>query len=184
MQDRKLLLILGVFLLTWQTVVPTAVRERVTMTKDSYGQLESSSQSRIDLWKESWDSFVRRPIVGNGFATFQYGQHVVADLKDTHNLFVKVMVETGIVGVILVFFLLEQTLALGFRLFRHATDPLYQGIGLGLVLAMCSSIVGNCFGDRWSFLEISGPLFVVVGAAVRVNQLIALQKDQEQADDS
>jgi hypothetical protein len=34
-------------------------------------------------------------------------------------------------------------------------------------------MVSNCFGDRWTYLEITGPLFVLVAAAVRANQLAA-----------
>ena len=81
LKDRKLLVIMGVFLLTWQTIVPTPVRERVTMTKDDNGRLEASAQERVDLWKESWDLIVQSPIVGHGFATFQLGQHT-ANLRD------------------------------------------------------------------------------------------------------
>jgi O-antigen ligase len=172
MKDRKLLVILGVFLLTWQLIVPVAVRQRVTMTKDASGQLETSAQERVDLWNESWESIGRSPIIGNGFASYQFGHHA-HDLKDTHNWYVKVMVETGIVGLIMALILFQQTFALSLRLFRRADDPLYRALGLGLVLAMCSSIVANCFGDRWTYLEITGPLFVLVGAAVRAAQLTA-----------
>jgi putative inorganic carbon (hco3(-)) transporter len=171
LKDRKLLVILGVFLLTWQTVVPTAVHERVSMTENANGQLETSAQERIDLWKEARDSFVHSPILGNGFATYQYSLHVVAKLEDTHNWFVKVIVETGLVGLCIYLVLLAQMLASATRLFRRGGDPLYRGLGLGLILAVCSCLVTNCFGDRWTYLEISGPLWVLMAACVRANQL-------------
>jgi O-antigen ligase len=170
LKDRKLLVILGVFLLTWQLVVPTAVRERISMTKNANGQLESSAQNRLDLWKEGWNSIVQHPILGSGFGTYQYGQHA-GNLGDTHDWFIKVLVETGLVGLIMYFLLLQQMLALGYRLFRGANDPMYRGLGLGLVLALCSSMVSNCFGDRWTYLEITGPLFVLVAVAIRSAQL-------------
>jgi O-antigen ligase len=174
LKDRKLLVILGVFLLTWQLIVPTAVKERVTMTENPNGQLEASAQSRIELLKESWNSIVHSPILGNGFATFQYGQHF-GGLADTHDWYIKVMVETGIIGLCMYLILFQQTLALSFRLFRRANDPLYRGLGLGLLLAMCSCIVANCFGDRWTYLEITGPMFVLVAAAVRASHLMATE---------
>jgi O-antigen ligase len=180
LKDRKLLVILGVFLLTWQTVVPAAVRERVTMTTNQNGSLEASGQARIDLWKESWNSIVQSPIVGNGYATFGFAKHVY-DLDDTHNWYVLVMVETGIIGLIMALVLLQQMLALSFRLFRRAQDPLYRGLGLGLFVTMCSSIVANCFGDRWTYLEISGLLFVLVGTAVRASHLIGAKEASEAA---
>jgi putative inorganic carbon (HCO3(-)) transporter len=172
LKDRKLLVILGVFLLTWQLVVPTAVRERVSMTRTANGQLEGSAQTRVDLLKESWNSIVHSPILGNGFATFQYGQHE-GNLTDTHDWFIKVLVETGVVGMMMYLVLLQQVLALGYRLFRRGIDPMYRGLGLGLVLAICSSLVSNCFGDRWTYLEITGPVFVLVAAAIRANQFTA-----------
>jgi putative inorganic carbon (hco3(-)) transporter len=169
-KDRKLLLVLGLFLLTWQTVVPTPVRERVNMTENSSGQLESSAQSRVDLWENAEKSIIRSPIVGNGFATFQLGEHI-DNLKDTHNWYVKILVETGLVGLIIVFFMLQQMLALAYRLFKRATDPLYRGLGLGLFLATCSCIVANFFGDRWTYLEITALLWVLVAAAIRATLL-------------
>ncbi len=170
LKDRKLLLILGLFLVTWEAVVPAPVRERVNMTHDANGQLEASANERIQLWQNAELSIERNPILGTGFATFQFGEHV-DNLKDTHNWYVKVLVETGIVGFIITLFLLQQLIATPFRLFRKATDPLYRGLGLGLLLAVCSCIIANCFGDRWTYLEITGLLWVLVAAAIRASSL-------------
>jgi putative inorganic carbon (HCO3(-)) transporter len=167
-------------LLTWQTVVPTAVRERVTMTKDANGQLEESAQERVDLWEDAEKSIIASPIVGEGFATYQFSKHV-ANLKDTHNWYVKVMVETGIIGLVMAVMLLQQMLATSYRLFKRASDPLYQGLGLGLLLATSACIVANCFGDRWTYLEITGLLWVLVGTALRATQLAETVPQDEQA---
>ncbi len=172
LKDRKLLLVFGVFLLTWQTIVPKPVQQRVMMTVNDNGQLESSANERVELWQNAEDSILKSPVLGNGFGTFQYGQHV-DDLKDTHNWYVKVLVETGIVGLIIVLFLLQQILSLSYGLFRRAKDPLYQGLGLGLFIAMCSCLTANFFGDRWTLLEITGMLWVLIAAAVRARQLSA-----------
>lgn len=172
LKDRKLLLILGVFLFTWQAVVPVAVRQRVMMTQNPSGQLESSAQERVDLWSDAERSILASPIFGNGYATYQYGQHV-ADLENPHNWYVQVLVETGVVGLIIALLLVQQMFSVSYRLFRRAQDPLYRGLGLGLVLAMCSCLVANLFGDRWTYLEITGMLWVLVGAAVRANQFMA-----------
>jgi putative inorganic carbon (hco3(-)) transporter len=171
-KDRKLLLLLGIFLFTWQTIVPTAVRQRVTMTQNASGQLEASAQERVNLWQDAADSIAHNPIFGTGFATFQLEEHV-DNLKDTHNWYVKVMVETGIIGLFMALVLLLQMVALSYRLFRRTTDPLYQGLGLGLLLAICACLVANCFGDRWTYLEITGLLWVLVAAGARALQLSA-----------
>jgi len=168
LKDRKLLLILGVFLVTWQTVVPGPVRERINMTKSSNGQLEASAQERVDLWNSAEQSILHSPIVGAGFATFQYGEHVDS-LSDTHNWYVKVLVETGIIGFIIAAFMLQGMISVSYGLFKRAADPLYQGLGLGLFVAICSCMVANCFGDRWTYIEITGSLWVLVAAAIRAS---------------
>jgi putative inorganic carbon (HCO3(-)) transporter len=170
LKDRKLLILLGVFLLTWQMVVPTAVRERVQMTKTANGHLEESAQERVDLWEDAENSILRNPIAGTGFATFQFGEHE-DNLSDTHNWYLKVLVETGVIGFIMVLFMFQQLISLPYRLFRSAEDPLYRGLGLGLLLAICCSMVANFFGDRWTYLEITGLLWVLVAAAARAFEL-------------
>ncbi len=170
MKDRKFLVIFAVFLMTWQFIVPDAVRERVTMTSNSNGQLDESAQERVHLWENAVNAFESSPIIGAGFATFQYQQHYDS-LKDTHNWFVKILVETGIVGMILVLFLLWQMFSLSYRLFRQSTDHLYQGLGFGLFIALCACIVANFFGDRWTYLEVTSPLWVLIACASRAIHL-------------
>jgi putative inorganic carbon (hco3(-)) transporter len=63
--------------------------------------------------------------------------------------------------------MLQQVIAVSFRLFRRASDPLYQGLGLGLLLAICACLAANCFGDRWTYVEITGILWILVAAALR-----------------
>lgn len=176
-KDRKLLALLFVFLLTWQTIVPAAVRERVTMTRSTNGQLEDSAQERVELWTNAEQSILHNPIVGTGFASFQFGRHV-DNLKDTHNWYVKVMVETGMIGLIIVLFMMQQLLTLPFRVFRRATDPLYKGLGLGTFLAMCACFIANCFGDRWTYIEITGLLWVLIAANARALELSAAENPE------
>ena len=68
------------------------------------------------------------------------------------------------------FLLCSKSLATSYRLFKQARDPLYQGLGLGLLLATCSCMVANFFGDRWTYIEITALLWVLVAAAIRATQ--------------
>jgi len=169
LKDRKLIPAVVVFLFTWQTLVPTAVTERVTMTTSS-GQLDGSSNERVELWTAAEDSFLHSPVVGNGFATFAFGEHVDS-LKDTHNWYVKVLVETGLIGLAIALALVWKILSLSWNLFRTSVDPLYKGLGLGLFLTICANLLLTFFGDRWTYLEINGLLWALLGAATRVYYL-------------
>jgi O-antigen ligase len=180
LKDRKLLFALAIFLLSWQTIVPTAVHQRVDMTTNERGQLDLSTQSRVDLWREAEESILKSPVLGTGFATFQYVQHVHG-LRDSHNWFVKVAVETGVIGIVLTAMLLGQLFLLAWRLYRRSEDTLYKGLGLGLFISLSTCAIANCFGDRWTYVEITGPLWLLAGAAARGLQLTSVEFDSKEA---
>lgn len=176
-KDRKLLVILGLFLVTWQALVPAAVTERVHMTTDSNGQLEASAQGRVGLWEEAERDFLGSPLFGTGYATFQLRPHF-GNLRDTHNWYVKVLVETGVIGFAFAVALIWQVMQLGWRLFRRSNDPMFRGLGLGLLLMMLSSAISNFFGDRWTYVEINGILWILAGAGARAEALGAVEQEE------
>jgi putative inorganic carbon (hco3(-)) transporter len=179
LKDRKLLVVGAIFLFTWQAIVPSAVRERVMMTQTTDGKLEASANERVRLWEDAEQSMLSSPIMGNGYATYALVAHVDG-LRDTHNWYVKVIVETGIIGLIIAGAMFQQVFSMTYRLFKTATDPLYQALGLGLLLAFCSCAIANCFGDRWTSIEITGMLWVLVGTALRALEM----KDAEPVTES
>jgi O-antigen ligase len=89
--------------------------------------------------------------------------HRVGAYEDTHNFFLKVLVETGILGLIVFLWLLIKTFWTGFRLSRRAKDPFRASLGLGLACWVVCAIVANFFGDRWTYLQVGGYMWVVAG---------------------
>ena len=166
-KQRKLLALLAVFLCTWTILVPGAVRQRVLMTYDeSNGEIDHSSELRVDLWEEAAVMIRANPLLGLGFDTYAYTSHV-HDYKDSHNYFVKVLAETGFVGLLLFLLLLGRNFQMGYRLFRRAKDPFLASLGLGLAAWTVCSLVANCFGDRWTFLQVNGYMWVLGGLVSR-----------------
>ena len=103
------LLYLAVFRARWLLIVfvagpllipllPKAVIERVTMTYDT-GSLDLSSADRIDIWQHAVETTLRDPILGVGFDSYRYYRRG-EELLDTHNMYVKALVETGVIGLI------------------------------------------------------------------------------------
>lgn len=166
-KQRKLLVLLAVFLCAWSSLVPGAVQQRVLMTYDEKtGELDHSAEVRVDLWEEAMSIFDSNPIIGVGFYTYAYSQHI-SQYKDTHDIFVKVLLETGIVGLMIFLWLLAKTFGTGYKLFRHARDPFLASLGLGLAVWVVCSFVANCFGDRWTYLQVNGYLWVLGGLVAR-----------------
>lgn len=172
-KERKLLLLLIPFLFTWQAFVPVSVQERIFSTYNSSDQqLEASAAERIALWEDARQLIPRNPLFGTGYNTYEY-MHSAGikvgeiELTDTHNYYLKVLVETGISGLLLLLVLFAKMFFVGYRLYRTAEDPFLKSIGLGLVLAVVAVAVVNIFGDRWQYVQIVGFFWVVVACAVR-----------------
>lgn len=166
-KSRKLLVVLAIFLLTWTAFVPNAVRERVLTTKNSNGELEASAGSRVTLWENAAEIIRSNPAIGTGYDTYKF-MHAVGPYEDTHNYYVKVMLETGILGFILFIAIISRMFAAGFSLFRTIeAEDFLRGIGLGAAGMMIATMVANVFGDRWTYIEETGFTWVFVAMALR-----------------
>jgi putative inorganic carbon (hco3(-)) transporter len=172
-KQRTLLVLLLVFAFSWTTLVPNAVQQRVLMTYDSEtGSLDHSAETRLTLWDDAVQVFDTSPVIGTGFDTYAY-MHRVGQYDDTHNIFLKVLVETGVLGLLIFLWLLARIFVSGFLLFRRARDPFLASLGLGLAAWVVCSFVANCFGDRWTFLQVNGYMWVLGGL---VSRALALQQ--------
>ena len=177
LKDRKYLLIVAALLTTWETVVPNAVRERVLMTYDG-NQVESSANERLQLWQDAFTIIPEHPILGTGFVTYRYlGRS--EDYLDTHNYYVKVTVETGLVGLGMFAYLLWIMIREGFALFRQSRDPLFQRLGLGLVAMLFCAIAVNFFGDRWMYQQISAYMWTYLALVSRARMITASDTEIE-----
>lgn len=164
---RPLLLIplLGI-LICWQTVLPQEVKERIEMTTNEYGQLDVSAENRILVWQQSMELFKTDPILGVGFGGFRY---LGFALKDTHNIYLKILAEQGIIGFFVFIALIFSFFCEGWKLFRRGDDDLARALGLGFSIGVLVLLVNNMFGDRWSYFQLSAFLWVFAGLVARLN---------------
>jgi O-antigen ligase len=163
--ERKLLILLLGLVLSWQALVPTAVTERIFMTYED-GQIDSSAGQRVTMWEDALGLIQQRPVIGSGFDTYEFMGRV-DEFRDTHNLYLKLLVEMGVIGLVVFLMLMWKSLGIGYRLFRTADDSLFRGIGLGLAAVIVCTLVVNLFGDRWMYLQVTGYTWVILGLAAR-----------------
>lgn len=163
---RVLLVLLIAFLFSWQTLVPNAVRQRVFMTYSEDTGLESSGQTRVNLWEDAMLVFDTNPVIGTGFNTYAYMGRV-GTYKDPHNMFVKVLVETGILGLVIFVWLWLKAWWFGLTVSWSARDPYIRALGLGLAGWIVCAAGANFFGDRWSLFQVAGYFWVLLGLVTR-----------------
>jgi O-antigen ligase len=161
------LLVVGLVLLPFVGgMLPESVIQRATMTYDEEGDLDTSSMGRVEVWKDALATAATDPILGVGFDCFRYYRRG-EELLDTHNMYIRALVETGVVGLTcLVAFFLSAFYA-GHRLAKIATDPFYRALGGGFAAYMISVILTNFFGDRWTYVDLSGYTWILLGLVVQ-----------------
>lgn len=177
-RQRKLLVAALVILIGWQVLLPTAVKERISMTVEKdQGEvtLDASAAERVAIWQDALNLSSRELIFGTGFDTYEF-LHRVGEFGDTHNYYLKVLVETGIVGLLIFLWMLVKAFIAGFRLYREADDPFLKFLGLGFATMLVSVMVANLFGDRWTYLQVSAFLWAFLGCTLRGLLLVKEQK--------
>ncbi|MHB1020788.1 MAG: O-antigen ligase family protein [Acidobacteriaceae bacterium] len=172
LRERKYLIVVAVILIGWQSFVPPAVEQRVMMTYEN-GKIDSSANERVQLWEDAITLIPQHPVLGTGFDTYRYlGRS--EDYTDTHNYYVKVMVETGFVGLTIFLVLLWKMFRSGVVLMRTAEDPVFRGVGLGFAAMMVCVSVVNLFGDRWMYQQLTAYMWVFLALVTRA---IALEEE-------
>lgn len=177
-RERKLIIVLVALVIGYGTVVPTAVRERIEMTYDGE-KIDSSAGERVALWQDAVTMIPQRPIFGAGFDTYKFMRRT--DYTDTHNFYVKLLVEMGVIGLCLFLVLLWKMWRVSWQLYRSSEDMFFRSIGLGLSAYIVCVFVVNFFGDRWMYMQLTGYLFALLGVAVRAQMIT--QEEQERLRD-
>ncbi|MEI7447711.1 MAG: O-antigen ligase family protein, partial [Burkholderiales bacterium] len=175
-RHRWMLGVVALLAIVWQGVLPESVVERITMTESEDGQLEESAAGRVEVWEHARMLFLQSPVFGiglNGFMTARAGE----TLTDTHNYYLKVAAEQGVVGVALLFGLLISFLLSAWKLQRDARTPFARGLGYGGVGMMIAAMATNAFGDRFSQLALGSTLFLMMAAIERMRTIEAAATD-------
>ncbi|MDH5527852.1 MAG: O-antigen ligase family protein [Nitrospirota bacterium] len=145
--------------------LPVAVQERFgTIVVEEGEERDRSAASRFELWTLAMKEFRHSPVIGVGYHTFH---HLNEYGKDTHNYYVKVLTEQGVVGLALLMMVLARGARTSHRLFRMARDPLFRTLGLGTLCAVAAFAVGNMFGDRFSHYPLSTYLWCCLAMVQR-----------------
>ncbi len=172
-KNRILLVVILVLALSWQFILPARVIERLTFTEHE-GELDESASKRLDYWQESIEYFLQSPLIGVGYNVKSY----VGSKRDTHNLYLRTLMEQGVTGVIFLIMIMILAIQKGLKLFRRSKDRILKGLGLGFAACGLAVMVGNFFGDRWTYLQLGAYYWIFLGLVERSNFITAQEISQ------
>lgn len=178
------LLVLGGLLLAFQKEVVERL-EALAIREGTTGAT-AEAISRPSIWLSYLDTVRERPFVGLGVATANiHGPihwsrtptgAVVAGQLPTENSYLTVLIETGLIGLVLLLATLGGAVVKGVRLSRrYPEDPVAQGAGVAAI-GLAAAMAGNMTVDAFSG-EILGVIMgILVGVVVAAARLVPLSQ--------
>jgi len=165
-KQRRLAFLLILFVLFWKDILPATVVERIAMTEDASGGLDDSSAFRLEVWELAISLFRDNLFTGIGFNGFIVASQGMK-LHDTHNFYLKIAAEQGLLGLVLWFAFIFGVGIKAWSLFRHSSLLYSKSCGFATLGCLVGVLVCNLFGDRFSQIEISVVLVLLFAAMQR-----------------
>lgn len=126
---------------------------------------DSTMQSRIVFWRFALQMFIQSPLLGKGWFAFRYQYRTYLydtsiraaryELLDCHNVYIQLLAETGVIGLIFYLAVVVYVLTLTFHLLRHyqievKERNLYAPLAFSALMQtfyLLYSLSGNCLYD-------------------------------------
>lgn len=142
--------------------MPVSVQERFTSISAEESERDASAESRFLFWDIAMKRFWERPFVGFGYKSVKDARVNPYEM-DTHNYYIKMLVERGILGIITFLLVLWGFIKLINRnLDWEQDDAIVNGVMLGLSGAIGAILLGNVFGDRFSHYPIMTSFWALI----------------------
>ncbi|MEW6755058.1 MAG: O-antigen ligase family protein [Candidatus Latescibacterota bacterium] len=167
----SMLALLVLFLAVGAVVLPDAVRQRVayTVSQERHaGQvrvggvaLDTSTSARLQSWAQAGQAALHSPlwgygVTGYGFLDAQYP---------------RILVETGILGLVFFAALVRGILRESLAVFRGASDPLFRGLAMGTIAGTVGLLVHAVGANTFIIVRIMEPFWLTVGLVVCAGRL-------------
>jgi O-antigen ligase len=168
MADRRII-ILGVLMISFLVsplFLPTAVKNRIMYTftqPEEKGQiqignirLDTSTSARLVSWKEAFQGWTQHPLIGHGVTGY--------DFVDAQ--FPRVLVETGVLGLVAFLYLLLSILKVTLENLKKLKTPYFQGLAIGFLAGFVGIIVHALGANTFIIVRIMEPFWFFAGIVV------------------
>lgn len=179
---RKMVIVVPVviILLIAPLIMPKAVKDRALFTvtqRKHMGQIEiagirldTSASARISSWKNVLTKdFIKHPVLGYGVTGYRF-----LDAQ-----YPKILIETGILGLIaflsLLFFIYKHAL----RAYRSSSDPFFSGISLGYLAGFVAMLVHSIGTNIFVIVRIMEPFWFLTAIIIMIPTIEAEERRAE-----
>ncbi|MBI2561122.1 MAG: O-antigen ligase family protein [candidate division NC10 bacterium] len=124
-------------------------------------RLDTSTSARFDSWRQGLQGWARRPLFGYGVTGFAF--------MDAQ--FVRVLVETGLVGLAAFMWLLWRTWHVAWDTHKRAAGTRFEGVTLGYLAGLVAMIIHALGANTFIIVRIMEPFWFMTGIITLLPQL-------------
>jgi O-antigen ligase len=151
--------------------IPRVAKERIAFTfmqPEATGQiqlgkvrLDTSASARIIGYKQGLSDWRKSPIMGYGVT----GHHFM-DAQ-----YPRILVETGIVGMIAFAWLIYTLFQVGLNAWREQQDDLLRGLSVGLIAGLVGLLIHAIGANTFIIVRIMEPFWFLTGIVIALSQM-------------
>jgi hypothetical protein len=171
-EKRKLIMLFLLFIAALLPLIaPQEVKDRVAYTFTQQSQrgqiqvgdvsLDTSTSARLWSWKHALGDAVKHPILGFGITGYEF-----LDAQ-----YPRVLVETGMVGMIAFLILTWAIFKQGIAVFAQTGDNSHRGLSMGFLAGFIGLLVHAIGTNTFIIVRIMEPFWFIVGMVVMIPQL-------------
>ena len=183
MQRRIIILgFLLIALLMSPILLPSLVKDRILFTfkqQEYSGQivignlrLDTSTSARILSLKRILENFPKRPVLGYGVTGYEF----------TDSQLPRILIETGIVGLIAFLYLLCSIFRLAINRIREAKSPYFKGLAIGFFSGYVGLLFHALGANTFIIVRIMEPFWFFAGIIAVLPSLERQSEEQPQED--
>ncbi|VAW92009.1 hypothetical protein MNBD_GAMMA22-2532 [hydrothermal vent metagenome] len=156
-------------------LIPTSLKDRFGLsdtTEIKEEKLDSSSETRLVLWKAAVAMTLESPVLGKGFKNFNRmkGDYTEVYVRegDTHNMYLWISSQMGLPALFLFLFILYRFYKTGTDIFLKHPDKFTKAVGLGGASMVAGIMVVNMFGSRMIGIDVCGYIWIYFAIVSRL----------------
>jgi len=131
------------------------------------------SSGRIELWNVAFDRAVDKPMIGHGIGSFK--SIITRDIReslpdkgvgDWHNQYIQIFMENGIVGILLLCWLMVELFTGFFRILSNSKDLRTSSAALGGCALLIGFLIVSLFDTTFNSPHANISLWFLIGLAL------------------
>jgi len=147
-----------------------------------YFEQDKSSLGRMQAWLSSILIIEKNPLFGFGFDTFylyrdDVMQYFVVDVRNPHNTYLRAVLEMGLTGAVIYFFLIFKAVFYSFNFRNYVSNPVFTKYLDGLQLSFVALLIAFNFEPYLSlFGGSTAAIWIITALAFRIRKEARLEK--------